>query len=468
MQSCTDLIVSHFTTFLHKIREKSILPVWPSSLPSTDRTSPEDKIAFRTHYRWINAPGGSNLYYDQMLLVSAYAMGLLTENEVLVKTADDYVTFFLNHHVAKNGIFLWGNHYYWDISKRRVVKFAGNEIPVPVDFEKEQADYHEIRPIVPAWDIFWKLSPAKTENEIKGYVFNSLFDSDGSFNRHSDRRKGCAFLESGGIMVYSLSWLYSKTGEDSLIEDAEKIINFSYSHRDRKTGPIENNPTENRWDKFVSTTEIGLWGNCILKSANYSGKDGWIEIAEKAVSAYLEYGYDMNKKKYLGQICVSTGKSPFDRNDILNSTPYQPEKYTDTWNQFFPSHDYPLQFAECCISLYEKTKKEVFKTACFRLKNQIIDEYFSCRRSGKTLYAERYGRCIHFLWRCWKVLRDESFLKHAKFLAKEALENLYDGKMFRSHTHQHVYDSVDGLGYLFLSLIAIEKDNEPDMMGSLW
>ncbi len=124
--------------------------------------------------------------------------------------SDAYVSFFLENCIARNGLFLWGNHYYWDISKGKIVKFVGKEVPEVVNFEKETGDYHEIRPIPPAWEIFWKISPEKTEREIRGFISNSLFDSSGGFNRHADKRKGCAFLESGGIMVGSLAWLYNK------------------------------------------------------------------------------------------------------------------------------------------------------------------------------------------------------------------------------------------------------------------
>ncbi|MCM8759193.1 MAG: hypothetical protein NC906_05420 [Candidatus Omnitrophica bacterium] len=470
MENYLSLITNHF----RRVHEKGLAnygpcpsPMWVSSMETSSKVSEKNYVA-PTHYRSISAPCGCNLYYDQILLVSSYILSDLTDGK-FTEMSDAYVSFFLENCIAKNGLFLWGNHYYWDILKGKVVKFVGEEVPEVVDFEKETGDYHEIRPIPPAWEIFWKISPERTEREIRCFISNSLFDSSGGFNRHADRKKGCAFLESGGIMISSLAWLYSKTGDSSLIEIAEKIINFSYSHRDKNTGLIENNPTVERWDRFVSTTEIGLWGSCLLNAVRWTGKQSWIDIVKSVISAYLKYGYDEKAEKYLGQICVSTGKSPFDYGDRqFKLTPFQPGRYSDTWRQFFPSHDYPLQFAECCLDLHRMTGDEIFRTACFRWAEQIMKDYETYRDKNRILYAERYGRCIHFLWRCWKILHNESFLSKAKFFARQAVENLYESEMFRSHTQQHRYESVDGLGYLFLSLIAIETGNDPEMLGSFW
>lgn len=470
MTQFTKLINLHFETIFKKnLIFAGSTPMWKASLNINDGKCENNEKSSTTHYRSINAPSGCNLYYDQILLVSAYVLSKIKGDKSFAEAADRYVNFFLENCVAKNGIFLWGNHYYWDIFRNCVVKFTGSEIPQPVDLEKETGDYHETRPIPPAWDIFWKACPEKTIKEIKNSGINSLFDSKGGFNRHSDRRKGCAFLESGGILVSSFSWLYSKTNDHSLVDIADKIVDFSYSHRDKKTSLVENNPTVERWDKFVSTTEIGLWGNCLLKAAQWTGKHIWIDIVKSAVSAYLEYGYDEDTRKYLGQILVSTGKTPFENNnDTGSQTPYQPGKYSDTWKQFFPSHDYPLQFAECCLELYQITGDELFRVACIRWADQIMDDYTLYKKQNKIIYAERYGRCIHFLWRCWKILKDKKFFDNAKYLTEESIKNLFYKNFFASHTKQNRYDSVDGLGYLFLSLMCMEKDNEVCMMGSFW
>ncbi|HOL67663.1 MAG TPA: hypothetical protein PKX93_09430, partial [bacterium] len=377
---------------------------------------------------------------------------------------------FLQRCVARNGIFLWGNHYYWHAGLGQTVKFVGEEQPYPVQLAEETGDYHEVRPIPPAWEIFWKLSAGAAEKEIRTFVTNSLFDQQGGFNRHADGKKGCAFLESGGIMVVSLAYLYRRIKNPALLELADKIVDFSFSHRHEKTGLLENNPTQTRWDKFVSTTEIGLWASCLLKAVELTGRQKWLDKARAAVRAYLSYGYEEATGKYLGQLLVDTGTSPFVTpcSKIAGNAIYQPGRYSEPWRQFFPSHDYPLQMAETCLELYRLTGEEIFRVACQRWAEQMMKDYQECRQQGRVFYAERYGRCLHFLWRCSQVLGEKEYLQKASFLAEEALASLWQGRMFRSHTGEDRYQAVDGLGYLFLSLLCLELNEEVEMMGTFW
>jgi hypothetical protein len=53
-----------------------------------------------------------------------------------------------------------------------------------------------------------------------------------------------------------------------------------------------------------------------------------------------------------------------------------------------------MPFAECCLELFKRTKKDLFHTACKRWKETI--EASLPAHGGKGGYAEHYGRCIHF------------------------------------------------------------------------
>ena len=71
-------------------------------------------------------------------------------------------------------------------------------------------------------------------------------------------------------------------------------------------------------------------------------------------------------------------------------------------------------------------------------------------RGGRGGYAEHYGRNIHYLWRCGRVLGMEESTALAHRVAREALDVLWDGAMFRSHPGEHRYDAVDGVGWLVM------------------
>ena len=473
------LVSSHFNKLLKNglaVYGKKPTKMWMASLDIRTGAYPEDDVRpshiSRRHYRAIDAPRGCSLYWDQPSLVAACSISEITGNPGYASAANGYIEDFLNNCTAQNGMFLWGNHYYWDAFWGETVKFKSEEQPYPVNLQAEDGAYHEARPIPPAWELFWRISPQKTEQAIRVFTGNSIFDKySGGFNRHADKSRGCAFLESGGIIVESLAWLYKKTGDRTLLDDASKVIEFSFSHRDKHTNLLENNPTVQRWDKFTCTTEVGLWAGSLLRaSENIGNKTEWIQKASQALSAYTTYGYDKHKHKYYGKLRIADGNPIFGTSkterDSNLSLKHQPMDYSDIWRPLFPDHDYPMPFAEACLELYELTKIPEHRLASERWAKIIMDNM--PKKNERTLYAEHYGRCIHFLWRCGKSLRNESFKDAANDLAENAIETLYDYGMFKGHSGEYRYDAVDGVGYLLLALISISVDEEPDMMAMGW
>jgi hypothetical protein len=84
---------------------------------------------------------------------------------------------------------------------------------------------------------------------------------------------------------------------------------------------------------------------------------------------------------------------------------------------------------------------------------------------GKGAYAEQYGRCIHFLSRAGRDPRDKTLVEQAHALAQEAVKALYAKGMFQGYPETGLYESVDGVGYLFLALLCLDADREIEMQG---
>jgi hypothetical protein len=451
-------------------------PMWMASLtPQTGRYPEDDtrppEIGKRV-YRNIDAPRGSSLYWDQPSIVAAHALTAATGEQRYAAAADAYVFAFLDRCVAPNGIFLWGNHYYYDVFQDVVLRFHGEEAPVPVDPESETGELHEIRPIPPAWASFWRIDPAATERAIRAAVRGHLVDPEtGEFNRHAAGETGCAFLEAGGILVETLAWLYAQTGDPALLDDAGAMVAYSLRHRGGETGLLENNPTWSRWDKVTSTTEVGFWAGALVRAAERVGPDrpeagAWIAAAETALRPWLRYGYDAEAQRYYGRLAVADG-SP-----VLGPkvTPYQPGDYSDLWEPLFPTHDYPMPFAEACLSLYRRTGDDLYREACDRWV-RIVAQALPARQ-GRGGYAEHYGRCLHYLLGYADTFDDYGARALARRVAEEALSVLYvgdaGGGMFRGHPGEDRYDAVDGVGFLLLALLRLATDEEPAMMGLGW
>lgn len=419
-----------------------------------------DLRAGKRVYRNIDAPKGCSLYWDQPLIVSAYTVAKITKQDKYCKAADEYIKDFLEKCVAENGIFLWGNHYYYDAFIDCTVWFESDEEPKICDMKNEAGRLHEIRPISPAWETFWRISPEATERCIRTIGEKHLFDAQkGGFNRHADEKQGCAFLEAGGILLEALCWLFNKTGDSSLVDKALKIAEYSWSYRNPMVGLPENNPTESRWDKYVCTTEVGLWARCLLRAYELSKVSRFAEIAEGAIGSYLRFGYSAEKDTYYGRLSVKDGKPMVDNRETI----YQPGDYTDIWEPLFPIHDYPMTLAESCLGLYRLTGEDIYKVAIDRWAG-IIEKAMPAR-SGIGAYAEHYGRCIHFLAGAAILVEKPEYKTLAKSLAQEAVNVLFYKGMFRGHSGEDRYDAVDGVGFLMLALIYLETGEEPDYMG---
>lgn len=411
-------------------------------------------------YRNIDAPDGCSLYWDQPSIVAAYALKDYSGNRRYETAAEDYIKAFLEKCVAKNGIFLWGNHYYYNAFMDKTVWFISDDDPKPCDIEKETGWLHEARPIPPAWETFWRIDPKATERCIRQLGVAHMFDMEsGGFNRHADGKAGCAFLESGGILVEMLCWLYQKTKDLSLVDRAKCIAEYSWRNRNINTGLLENNPTETRWDKHTSTTEVGLWAGSLLRAEQYCGVKEFETMACNAVLAYLKYGFDGSSGRYYGRLDVRDGSPELGPKDTL----YQPNVYSDIWDPIFPTHDYPMALAESALMLYQRTDRDEFKEAVERWVDIIRREIPA--RGGKGGYAEHYGRGIHFLNKAYHIFGRKEWLNLAFALADEAVEKLFDHGMFRGHPGEDRYDAVDGVGYLMLALMHLQTGNEPDYMG---
>ena len=419
---------------------------WPSVLEvRTGRYPAEDHVPRRV-YRLIGAPRGSTLYWDQPMVVAAHALSALTGDRHYARSADEYVDAFLSSCVAENGMFRWGNHQYYDVFDEKVVEFHGAP--------------HELRPITPAWEIFWRHAPEKTASYIRTMAKRHIYDpTTGGFNRHDDGKKGHAFLEAGGILSESVAWLYGKTGKRNLSDTALRVARYSYRHRNPVTGLVPNEPDMGRWDSEVCTSEIGLWAQCLLRARSYTGNDEFLDMARNAVAPYLDRAFDHKSGKFFGQVNVHDGKPV-----VPEQSGYCPRKHADPWNtDQWPTHDYPMAVAEACVSLYLLTEEALWLEGIRRWAASAINN--SPARTGRWEYAENYGRCIHFLARAGLQLGEEQFLVDARSLAEEAIESLWENGMFQGYPSGHIYESVDGVGFLMLSLLFLQTRRPLNMHG---
>lgn len=467
------LLENHFTRTIEAGRDlygALQSPVWMSSIdPRTggypDQDQRPENIPSRVYLnRSVDAPRGASLYWDLPAIAAVFELSKHRAKVEYREAAAAYLKYYLDRCRAQNGIILWGNHYFYNAFQDQCVKFNASESPRPVDMKSESGDLHETRPFAPPWEILWALDADLVRTHIPASAEGHMVDeATGEFNRHADHARGYAFIEYGGILAHSLAWLYGKTGDISLLERADKVIGYSYEHRSRQTGLLENCPTQDRWDKYTATTEIGLWAGYVLKAgalANDHYREKWLKIVDESVSSWLAAGWDKRGKKYYGGLNIANG-SPF---EPAGDYPYQPGKYADIWNPLFPTHDYPLQLAETCLELFKLTGKKQHRTACKRWLQHLRRQLEDAGTEGLR-YAENYARILHFLMAYQEAFRDGQSKKLAHRLLDEAVAKLYlpAHRMFRSHTGEYRYDAVDGVGLLALVFLWWDTGERPEV-----
>ncbi len=413
--------------------------MWLASIDTRNRRPLRDNKAGRV-YRLIGAPNGSSFYWDQPLVVAGFELTRLTRRPQYARMASEYIEAFLDRCVADDGMFEWGNHKYYDVYTDEIVGFSGS--------------CHELRPITPAWELLWQHDFKACDRYIRRMCERHVYDkATGGFNRHDDGNRGHAFIEAGGILAESAAWLYGKTQDRQCLDTALRIARYSYGHRGENTGLLVNEPDNGRWDSKVATTETGVWAQSLLRAAEYTGSAEFVQMAGETVAAYLKYGFDTEAGQYYGQLDVQTGEPV-----APQAAGYWPGEYSRIWNpDQWPTHDYPMAMAKSSLSLYEKTSDEAFLEGVRRWAS-VIDEDSHAPRD-QAVYAEQYGRCIDFLARAGRVLGNDRWLQMANRLADDAVERMYENGMFQGYPGGHVYESVDGVGFLALALISLQVED---------
>lgn len=399
-------------------------------------------------YRNIDAPHGCSAYWDQPQLAAAHRLGHMLHDACFDTAVDDYIRDFLTHCVSQpTGLLLWGNHYYWDPYAGCVRKFKSDEAPQAISADEDMGEFHEARPITPAWDLLARVDPAATERAIRAMAQYHLCDEQGTFNRHADRQPHHAFLEAGGVLVESFAWLAARQNDEAMLDLARRVARFSHSFRNATTGLMPVSPLAPRWDAVTCTSEVGLWARCLIQAMQMTGEQTFGHLAADVVSAYLHHAWDERQHNYRGKLGIVDGQPTSGKPDW----PYQPADYVDLWHPLFPRHDYPMEVAHACVELYHWRGEPIYLKSVQRWLD-VIQRSLPAR-AGQGGYAEHYGRCLRFAVAAAPLPGCAGAHQLAEQLAHEAIDQLYVNGMFRGHAGEDRYDAIDGVGFLLHGLL---------------
>lgn len=437
------------------------LGFWPASMdPRAGRVHrPDDIEPDARPDRALEAPGGSTVYGDLPSLAAAHNLSRCTGQPRWALAADACVRALLARCVARSGLILWGNHYYWDPWAGCVMGLVGGgDEPAPVDPNSSEGELHELRPIRVPWAMLHRISPNRTDCCIRRMGERHVVDAaTGEFNRHADGQSGRAFLASGGILVESFAWLAgaSERDEPELIDRARRVATFSFAHRGEATGLVINEPLGGDWQARCATTEVGLWARCLLWASRTPGLEDLADLAAGACEAYLALGFDEKTGRYHGKLDVAAGSPVLDE----QAGSRQGGDDAGLWAAPLASHDHPLSLAGACVELYRRTGR-----ACFGVGVQRFARWVTASPPPDVASAGHLGRAIEFLLDAADVLDEPALAEAAGELADRAVSTLYAHGMFKGRGDIDRYRAVDGVGYLLLSLLRLGTARSADYL----
>lgn len=436
--------------------------LWLATIDIRNNWLPKQRLPSKLRWhRRVTSPSGSNLYWDQPSIVAAMELSVRTGCACYEDSVQAYLRdSFQRCMTTKSGLLDWGHQRYYDVEADKIATDSGG--------------HHVIFPHVPAWNYMWDVDHEVTKSTIEAIASAHVRDFEtGLFSSRADpnlkpnldgaralltdsKDDVLPTLEAGAVLIESLCWLDHQTEDPDgrWAKLALRMATYSASHRHPNTGLIPNQPVQPRWDRSASTTEIGLWASGLLRAGNYTEIKEFEQLADQAMRAWLKHGFDPAAKKYFGRLSIESGKSV----PLPNESPaHLPPLHAEIFDlQEKPTGNYPMQMAEACLSLYEITNNDLYRTAVERWIEQLRNSLPANGDHGA--YAEDYGRAIHFSARASKVLDRPQWRELATEIADEAMDQLYVPRMgmFRSHPGEDRCDAVDGPGVLLLALLYLD------------
>lgn len=405
-------------------------------------------------------PGGCDLWDDQPLLRTMYAVSDMTGDIRYAKAADAYIRAYFERAQRPNGLLAWGTHIFYD---------AFTDAP---GGDQNGAGPHEILVLCPEWERMWKVAPTLVRKEIEGlWEWHVVDKTTGLHNRHDDKEPGCDFAFSGGEFAYAFAYLYSQTNNPEHLQWAKAVASRHWNARNLDTNLAPDAPgTGDRYDAHHSfTTVTGPHAALLLKAFEASGDPWFKDVALAYIRAYLEYGWDAQAGEYWAMLTLG-GKPVLDQEKGEGYDIWKPTGHVDVWRTVMYSYEFPEIAAQTAVYAYELTgdadalesakhwaaniRKALPPNIGRRWRKEIIAALPNAEALGGT-YAENYGRVISFFLHLYYAAKNPQDLTAAVSLADEAIAKLYENGWFKGHPAKPYYEATDGVGFLLYALVEL-------------
>lgn len=431
-------------------------PIWMSILEVETLESPRHPLALdedvRVQRRGRRAPGGSNLFLDQPMFRAAERLSELTGDATFIDGARRYASYYLGHFIdPQTGLIEWGPHNFVDAFEDAVEYLEGH--------------FHEIHAWMPHWRFLHACAPAAIEREIEQIWQWHFHPVTAQFGRHPERGAGCSFAMTGGEFAAAFAFMHAATGEPRWRERALRTARVHWAVRHPQTCLIPNQAEwEGRFDATTTDTSIaGLWCGRLLAAASLTRNDELLELALTALRSFSAFQWRDVARPW-GQLQLDGTPVPGPRVPIPPDTrpsrvPYAcwaPRGELDLWPAYMLGYEFPQETALACLHAFHLTGDASIRAAVDRWAALYAAEEKPLRARGGT-YAQHYGMIISFFAGLSVATGDRAPLATAEAYARQAIELLFNGKIFRGHPAKPYYEAADGVGFLCYGLVQLHE-----------
>jgi len=416
----------------------------------------------RAHRR---AMGGSNFWYDQAAIRVLYRYGELAKDPKYGRAADRCIDAFFERARRPGGLPAWGTHVYYDAYRDR----PGGD--------GDGAGPHEILVYIPEWAELHRRRPGAMREIVDGIWSRHVCDkATGQHNRHDDGAPGCDFAFSGGSLALACASLGALEKDPVGLERARTIAGWHWRHADPRTGLIPDAPAlTDRFDgRHSMTTLPGPFAALLLRCGEATGEALWLERASAIIKAYDRYGWDPGGKTYWGMLALD-GKPVPEGPRGPGYDAWAPAGPVDVWKTTIYSYEFPLICAQSAVWAFEMTAArgspdpELLAIALRwagvieralpprpgrRWGKELRAAMPDLERTGGT-YAEDYGRTISFFIHLGGATGEPRWKELAESVAREAVDKLWAGSIFRAHPAKPYYEATQGVGILLHALLEL-------------
>lgn len=430
-------------------------PIWMSILDVETLESPRHPLALdedvRVQRRGRRAPGGSNLFLDQAMLRAARRLSERSGQPHYEETARRYVSYYLGHFVdSQTGLIEWGPHNFVDAHADAVEFLEGH--------------YHEIHAWLPYWSFLHECNPAAIEREIAGIWQWHFNPETAQFGRHPERGAGCSFAMTGGEFVAAFAFLHKVTGTRAWLDVAVRAANVHWSARNKSTNLIPNQAEwEDRFDAYTTDTSItGLWCSRLLTAASLTGNEELLALAVTELRAFLRYQWHRTLRPW-GQLNLDGTPVPGPRVPLPpgvspGEVPYAcwaPRGELNLWPTYMLGYEFPQETALAYVHAYRLSGDSDMLEGANCWAKLYAEEERPLRARGGT-YAQHYGMIISFYCELAAATGERKHLGIAEAYARQAIDLLFNGKIFRGHPAKPYYEAADGVGFLCHGLVQLQ------------